>query len=398
MPYFFALWTQLGRPVSAVACVGASGRSNHLPDEISSRSRKAFTLVELLVVIGIIALLISILLPALSKARRTAQSAKCLANLHSLGGAMMIYAAENRGAVVGTGATTGMAMFAPNADANASGQAPLYTNGNIPGDGVIYPSDYFAPIISLLHIQTTSHLDPNENDRYREYMTLPQFQCPTFQGTNTVPNSGTLAGSVQAISYTMAWAMTLDVSFANGGLGITGVSRMSGNNAVWPAPPGQFRPSLTSIRNASQKVFMADGAKFFSTMSTQHVYGSYDLSIPGAGNSWYNDTDGSNGMYADMGPWTTCTSAYDRSHKAGNGGPSGSPDPRFITFRHGNGTTTGLRLNLVFFDGHAENMSELQACNPNYWVPTGSLLPSGGIWPDVMKQYKITPGSTPYVP
>lgn len=63
-------------------------------------SRSAFTLIEVLVVVAIIALLVSILLPSLSRAREQARRAVCAGRLHNMGVAVQSYAHSNQGKII----------------------------------------------------------------------------------------------------------------------------------------------------------------------------------------------------------------------------------------------------------------------------------------------------------
>ena len=73
--------------------------SQHRGTKWGRRPRQGFTLIELLVVIGIIAILTSLLLPAISSARRSTRTLSCLSNMRQLVMAFRFYAHDNKGSL-----------------------------------------------------------------------------------------------------------------------------------------------------------------------------------------------------------------------------------------------------------------------------------------------------------
>jgi prepilin-type N-terminal cleavage/methylation domain-containing protein len=93
------------------------------------RRRQGFTLVELLVVIGIIAVLISILLPALNAAREQARRVQCLSNVRQLTMAWLLYANNNKGRLCSS--NTQNAFSATPNEWQANGSNFAFTLGGI---------------------------------------------------------------------------------------------------------------------------------------------------------------------------------------------------------------------------------------------------------------------------
>jgi prepilin-type N-terminal cleavage/methylation domain-containing protein len=335
-----------------------------------------FTLVELLVVIGIIALLISILLPALNTARKSAQNVKCLANLRTMGQAMEIYAASYNNAILGAAVTSGCGIY------DSGFNNAVYTATTVPPGMAIYPSDYFAPILQITKGTWTAKNDPSALNRYVDYMTMPALQCPTYAGVLAVsyPSGGP---TVQSISYVtaMAFLMTQGAPYA----GVTSLTRMSTGTA-WPIMPGGYYPRVTKVGQSTIKIFAADGAKFSRVAAPP----DYAFVIPAPSGTYATTTYSSIGNFTDLGAYSSVTSAYDRSAfpNAKPGGATGY-DPRPAAFRHG--TLKQLRLNAVFYDGHAESMDELTACDPARWLPSKCKIQDHTkLWTDVQNKYGFT--------
>jgi prepilin-type N-terminal cleavage/methylation domain-containing protein/prepilin-type processing-associated H-X9-DG protein len=157
------------------------------------RTRSAFTLVELLVVIGIITLLISILLPVVSRAREAANTTKCLSNLRQLQIAQTNYAAENRNELV----QAGMAEGGASGDEEAGWFVVLqkYTSSKLlsrcPSDESAYWDSQTVGVVELVN-GSPQMVQKHRQSSYGINTFLDRNLCPwgPNQDPNLVPPGG----------------------------------------------------------------------------------------------------------------------------------------------------------------------------------------------------------------
>ncbi|HRX84875.1 MAG TPA: type II secretion system protein [Phycisphaerae bacterium] len=144
--------------------------------ETRAPARRAFTLVELLVVLSIIALLIAMLLPSLRRARNNARTVACCANLRSLMGGIHTYATDNNGLVV-----------------------PAYNMHGVSGS-TANPFDGWGPILDR-------EGDVRGNDTLRQN----PFVCPQTRGIRGVPfdRAGTPPGHAEGY---MDWPAVVTIA------------------------------------------------------------------------------------------------------------------------------------------------------------------------------------------
>jgi prepilin-type processing-associated H-X9-DG protein/prepilin-type N-terminal cleavage/methylation domain-containing protein len=169
---------QVGSSVSRFdkPCVACVDRATLLDQEVGymfqshtsirARSSSAFTLVELLVVIGIIAILVSILLPALSRVREQANAVKCQSNLRSIGQGFYLYANANKGTCL------------PGRMPNFSAGNNLYDVGN----GTVWRPRWFVTMGKAAGYFAFTNPAPNDTDATNDNsrrVNNEVFLCPT---------------------------------------------------------------------------------------------------------------------------------------------------------------------------------------------------------------------------
>ncbi|HEV2295122.1 MAG TPA: type II secretion system protein [Tepidisphaeraceae bacterium] len=336
----------------------------------SKRDRLGFTLVELLVVIGIIALLISMLLPALNKARRSAKTVQCAANIRSILQGMQIYAAQNNGSIPGSPHTSSRFIYS---NLERATQNPEFSNANCPS--VISISDWASPIAKIMGLKfEEGATGPERAARYEYLRDAPPFLCP--ENEVLAPPFGTPTFTIgRMVSYNTAlpFLLTRNRSAPSGAVGRT-VARPD-----WNVPEG-YNVKVSKVGDAARKIYIADGGRYSNPNAMPDASLSYTGSL--------------GGVFSDQGAPFRFSNSWNRGLAPGNTpNPNGPRDSRLFAYRHGSlsprGAADSFRMNVGFFDGHVETMGDLESADWRMWVPKGTevLVNSTQMYADVLQRY-----------
>jgi prepilin-type processing-associated H-X9-DG protein/prepilin-type N-terminal cleavage/methylation domain-containing protein len=204
-----------------------------------------FTLVELLVVIGIIAILVGVLLPALNKARASAQEVQSASNLRQFGFGFQIYADANKGFLPQDGpdgsAKSGTTKLIGRATPNSPSIDP--SSGSYVPTGIADPCLWYNAIPPLVNNRSySSMIEDYQNGHQGELPTYGAnsiWVCPAAQEVDSLAGTGaTVPGEVSSSTTPEVWTG----NSLTPGTGVGNYFALWGTN---PQPPtNRYQPQL----------------------------------------------------------------------------------------------------------------------------------------------------------